>query len=61
MDEGLAVSAVWREALAIVRRYPFATIAPAVVLTALANAPYYYLAGSRFSWEQIATFATAAE
>jgi hypothetical protein len=40
MDERLAVSAVWREALAIIRRYPFATIVPALVFAALADAPY---------------------
>jgi hypothetical protein len=40
MDEQLAVSAVWREALAIILRYPSATIVPAVVLAALADAPY---------------------
>ena len=43
MDERLAVLVVWREALAIVRRNPLATIVPAVVLAALADAPYYFL------------------
>ena len=60
MDERLAVSAVWREALAIIRRYPFATIVPALVFAALADAPYYFLEGEGFSWEQILTFLTAA-
>ena len=60
MDERLAVSAVWREALAIIRRYPFATIIPALVFAALADAPYYFLVGSGFAWEQILTFLTAA-
>src|ERR687898_2078141 len=60
MDERLAVSAVWREALAIIRRYPSATIVPALVFAALANAPYYFLVGSRFAWEQILTILTAA-
>jgi len=60
MDEGLTVSAVWREALAIIRRYPFATIFPALVLTALADAPYYVLEDSGFGWEQVLTFMTAA-
>ena len=59
MDERPAVSAVWREALTIIRRYPFATIVPAGVLAALANAPYYFLTGSGFAWEQIVTFITA--
>lgn len=59
-DERPAVSAVWREALAIIRRYPFATIVPALVCAASANAPYYFLLGSGFAWEQILTFVTAA-
>jgi hypothetical protein len=59
-DERLAVSAVWREALAIIRRYPLATIVPAVVLAALADAPYYFLERSGFAWEEILTFLTAA-
>jgi len=60
MNERLAVSAVWREALAIIRRYPFATIVPAVVLAAIADAPYYFLEGSGLAWEQLLTFVTAA-
>jgi hypothetical protein len=60
VDERLAVSAVWREALAIIRRYPLATIVPAVVLAALADAPYYFLEHSGFAWEEILTFLTAA-
>jgi hypothetical protein len=60
LDERLAVSAVWREALAIIRRYPLATIVPAVVLAALADAPYYLLEHSGFAWEEILTFLTAA-
>jgi uncharacterized membrane protein (DUF2068 family) len=60
MDERLAVSVVWRKALAIIRRYPFATIVPALVFAALADAPYYFLVGSGFALEQILTFLTAA-
>ena len=60
VDERLAVSAVWREALAIIRRYPLATIVPAVGLAALAAAPYYLLKHSGFAWEEILTFLTAA-
>jgi hypothetical protein len=60
VDERLAVSAVWREALAIIRRYPLATIVPAVVLAALADAPYYFLEQSGFAWEEILTLLTAA-
>jgi hypothetical protein len=60
VDESLAVSAVWREALAIIRRYPFATIVPAVVLAAAADAPYYFFKHTGFAWEEILTFLTAA-
>jgi hypothetical protein len=60
MDQRVAVSAVWHEALAIIRRYPFATIVPAVVLAALADAPYYFFTDSGFPWEQILTFVAAA-
>jgi uncharacterized membrane protein (DUF2068 family) len=60
MDQRVAVSAVWSEALAIIRRYPFATIVPAVVLAALADAPYYFFTHSGLSWEQILTFMAAA-
>jgi len=59
-DERLAVSAVWREALAIIRRYPVATIVPSGMLAALADAPYYFLEGSGFAWEEILVFLTAA-
>jgi hypothetical protein len=60
MNERPAVSTVWHEALAIIRRYPSATIVPAVVLAALGDAPYYFLEGSGFAWEQLFTFVTAA-
>jgi hypothetical protein len=60
VDERLAVSAVWREALAIIRRYPFATIVPAVVLAGLADAPYYFLDHSGFALEEILTLLTVA-
>jgi hypothetical protein len=60
LDERLAVSAVWREALTIIRRYPFATIVPAVVLAALADAPYYFFTDPGLAWEQILTFVAAA-
>jgi len=60
VDERVSASGVWREALAIIRRYPVATIVPAVVLAALANAPYYSLEHSGFAWEEILTFLTAA-
>jgi hypothetical protein len=59
-DERLAVPGVWREALAIIRRYPLAMIVPAVVLAALADAPYYILEGSGFALEDVLIFLTAA-
>jgi hypothetical protein len=59
-DERLAVSDVWREALAIIRRYPLATILPAAVLAALADAPYYFLEQSGFALEEILALLTAA-
>ena len=60
MDERVTALAVWREALAIIRRYPSATVPPAVVLTAVSDAPYYFLEDSGFVWEEILTFLTAA-
>src|SRR3712207_3737097 len=60
MDDRPVASAVWREALAIIRRYPFATIVPALACAAVASAPYYFLLGSGFAWEQVLTFMTAA-
>jgi hypothetical protein len=59
MDERPAVSAVWREALTVIRRYPFATIVPAAVLAALADAPYYFLTDPGLAWEQIVPFLDA--
>jgi hypothetical protein len=51
--EQVSVSSVWREALAIIRRYPLATIMPAAVLGAVAQAPYYFIDDSNPVWEQI--------
>jgi len=45
VDEKAAASVVWREAFAIIRKYPLATIAPAAVLGALAEAPAYLIEG----------------
>jgi hypothetical protein len=42
-DEQIAFSTIWREALAIIRRYPLATMVPALVLGALASAPNYFI------------------
>ncbi len=60
MEGRITGSIVWREALAIVWRYPLATIVPGVVLAALADAPYYFLEGSGIGWEEFVTFVTAA-
>ena len=60
MDERITVPGVWREALTIIWRYPLATLAPAVVLAALGDAPYYFLKDSGLGWEQILTFVSSA-
>jgi hypothetical protein len=60
VDERITVPGVWREALTIIRRYPLATLAPAVVLAALGDAPYYFLKDSGLGWEEVLTFITAA-
>jgi hypothetical protein len=60
VDERVTVLGVWREALTIIRRYPLATLAPAVVLAAVGDAPYYFLKDSGLGWEQILTFVTSA-
>jgi hypothetical protein len=52
-------SGVWREALAIIRIYPLATLLPAVPLGALADAPYYFIEDSP-GLDQIVTFFVAA-
>jgi len=44
VDEQNFISAVWRDALAIIQKYPLATILPAAVLGALAEAPAYLIA-----------------
>jgi hypothetical protein len=44
MDEQNSISGVWREALAIIRRYPAAVVVPGAVLGALAEAPTYLIA-----------------
>jgi hypothetical protein len=60
VDERVAASGVWREALAIIRRYPSATLIPAVVLAALGDAPYYFLTDVGLGWEEILTTITSA-
>ena len=51
--EQISASGVWREALAIIRRYPLATFMPAAVLGAVAQAPYYFTDDPNPVWEQI--------
>jgi hypothetical protein len=60
VDERVSASGVWREALAIIRRYPSATLVPAVVLAALGDVPYYFLTDLGLGWEQILTTMTSA-
>jgi hypothetical protein len=54
-----SISGVWREALAIVRRYPSATIVPAAVLGAIAEAPHYFVEGHPLL-DNALTYVTAA-
>jgi hypothetical protein len=54
-----ATTRVWREALAIVGRYPAATLIPGAVLGAIAEAPHYF-AGERIFVGNVLTYATAA-
>ena len=58
--EKISASGVWREALAIIRRYPLAAIMPAAVLGAVAEAPYYFIDDSYPVWEQILASLTSA-
>lgn len=60
VEERVTASGVWREALAIIRRYPSATLVPAVVLAALGDAPYYFLTDLGLGWEQVLTTITSA-
>lgn len=41
-DKRVSASAVWREALVIIRRHPIATVAPALLLGALTETPYLF-------------------
>jgi hypothetical protein len=52
-------SAIWREALGIIRRYPVATLIPAAVLGALAEAPAYFIE-ARFVVDWVVTYLTTA-
>jgi hypothetical protein len=59
MNEQDSISGVWREALAIIRRYPSAVVVPGAVLGALAEAPAYLIA-DRLLLDQLLTYLTAA-
>jgi len=59
MDEQGSISGVWREALAIIRRYPSAVVVPGAVLGALAEAPAY-LIEDRLLLDQLLTYLAAA-
>ena len=50
---------VWREAKAIVGRYPAATVIPGAVLGAIAETPHYF-AGERLIIGNVLSYATAA-
>ena len=50
---------MWLEALAIIRRYPFAVIVPGAVLGALAEAPAYLIV-DRLLLDQLLTYLSAA-
>jgi len=54
-----ATTRVWREAAAIVGRYPAATLIPGAVLGAIAEAPHYFT-GERIIIGNVLTYATAA-
>lgn len=58
--ERISASDVWRQALAIIRPYPLATIMPAAVLGTVAEAPYYFIDDSNPVWEQILASLTSA-
>src|SRR5215211_4586194 len=59
MGEQDSISGVWREAFAIIRRYPAAVVVPGAVLGALAEAPTY-LIGDRLLLDQLLTYLAAA-
>jgi len=59
-DDQSSVLDIWREAAAIIRGYPVATIVPAVVLGALAEASYYFIDDSRPVLEKVLASVGAA-
>jgi uncharacterized membrane protein (DUF2068 family) len=60
VDEPGSILSIWREALAIIRRYPLATVFPAAVLGSLGDAPYYFIKGEITLPEEILTTLTGA-
>jgi hypothetical protein len=59
MNEQDSISGVWREALAIIRRYPSAVVVPGAVLGAVAEAPAYFIADALLL-DQLLTYLAAA-
>ena len=59
MPDPNSTTRVWREAAAIVGRYPAATVIPGAVLGAIAEAPHYFT-GERLVIGNVITYATAA-
>src|SRR5215212_5057158 len=59
MGEQDSISGVWREALAIIRRYPAAVVVPGAVLGPLAEAPTYLIV-DRLLLDQLLTYLAAA-
>jgi hypothetical protein len=60
VDEPASVLSIWRQALAIIRRYPLAAVIPAAVLGSLGDAPYYFIKGEITLPEEILTTLSGA-
>jgi hypothetical protein len=59
-DEQRSIFSIWREALGIIGRYPWASVVPAAVLGMLGTAPYYFIKGKINIPEEILTSLTGA-
>jgi hypothetical protein len=57
-DERVSIWSIWREALAIIGRYPSAAFFPAAVLGTVGDAPYYLIKGETTLREEILTTLT---